>query len=263
MDEPAARGGSPLIGSQQIGAFGDKYAAALRGHVDEPGPHGLRVADELGRLARDIDLSMLQLVGMHLEVRRAIVIERGVEHLANLDEFLSTTLAAFEADTRRDAPGSESADRGRLEWLRGLSDAYIAIAAGESLDERAAEVCIQAKRFLAAADSRLALGRQVEPEDMPGGGDEISAHLLGSAGLLTVTAPPGRLWNDTERTALQQLAALISAPINDARRLESAQRAGEFGALLGGVADPEDILDRFLADGVVQVGADQIGRAHV
>ncbi len=57
---------------------------------------------------------------------------------------------------------------------------------------------------------------------------------------------------------LQQLAALISAPINDARRLEAAQQAAELGRLLGGVVEPADVLERFRDDGVGLVGADRV-----
>ncbi len=247
--------GQGVLGSFE--AFAAEYSAGLRGYVDQPDGPGLKVAEELGRLARDVDLSMLQLVGMHLEVRRGVVFERGVEHLANLDEFLSTVLAAFDTDQSRNVdPRRETADRGRLGWLRGLSDAYMAIASGDTIDDRLSEVCAQAKRFLAAADTRLVFGRHAESAEQTAC-DEIHAHLLGSAGVLTVIAPPGRRWTEAERTALQQLAALISAPINDARRLESAQRAGELGALLGGVAEPDEVLTRFLTDGVAQVGADR------
>ena len=255
--EPTTTDGDGRGALRSFEAFAAEYSAGLRGYVDQPDAPGLKVAEELGRLACDVDLSMLQLVGMHLEVRRGVVFERGVEHLANLDEFLSTVLAAFDTDQSRNVdPRRESADRGRLEWLRGLSDAYIAIASGDTIDERLSEVCAQAKRFLAAADTRLVFGRQAEPAEQTGR-DEIHAHLLGSAGVLTVIAPPGRRWTEAERTALQKLAALISAPINDARRLESAQRAGELGALLGGVAGPDEVLTRFLTDGVAQVGADR------
>lgn len=252
MDESVATDDDP-----RVAAFRSKYEAVLRGHVDEPSEHGPPpAADELGQLARVTALSMLQVVGMHLEIRREIVAERGIEHLGDLDVFLSATLAAFDSSGWGGGESSQaSADRDRLEWLRGLSDSYIAIASGATLQDRLAEVCVQARRFLGAANARLAFGRETETEADLGPGDEISARLLGNAGLLTVTAPPGRMWTDAERTALQQLAALISAPINDARRLESAERAGEIGILLGGVAGPDDVLDRFHDVGIGLIGA--------
>jgi hypothetical protein len=242
--------------AERFGAFNEKYAATLRDHVDQPGEHGLKAADALGRAAREGDLSMLQLVGMHLEVRRAIVAERGIDRLLDLDAFLSTALAGFEARGVDDQSGA-NAERDRLDWLRGLSDAYIAIASGETLEARVAEVCVQARRFLGAADARLEFSRRGSVIESPVDGDEISASLLGSAALLTVTSEPGRPWTEAERSALQQLAALISAPINDARRLELAQRTAQFGAMLGGVADPDDVLERFHTEGVEHIGADR------
>ena len=124
-----------------------------------------------------------------------------------------------------------------------------------NVEERVAEVCVQARRFLGAVDARLVFGRQIGRFEPSSPGDEISAYLLGNAGLLTVTAPPGRRWNDDERLAVQQLAALISAPINDARRLEMAQRAGQIGSLLGGVAGPDEVLGRFVGLGIERSGA--------
>lgn len=158
---------------------------------------------------------------------------------------------------RRDRGLSGIAELSRLRWLRGLPEAYMAIASGATLEDRVAEVCVQTRRFLGAADSRLVFGREIERSVTSPAGDEISAHLLGNAGLLTVTAPRDRRWNDDERTALQQLAALISAPIHDARRLEMAQRAGQVGILLGGVAGPNEVLERFLEQGVERSGADR------
>ena len=87
--------------AERFGAFNEKYAATLRDHVDQPGEHGLKAADALGRAARESDLSMLQLVGMHLEVRRAIVVERGIDRLLDLDAFLSTALAGFDVPRQR------------------------------------------------------------------------------------------------------------------------------------------------------------------
>ncbi len=75
---------------------------------------------------------MLQLVGMHLEVRRAIVVEQGIDRLVDMDAFLSATLAAFDSGGRDDESRA-TADRDRLDWLRGLSDAYIAIASGRDV----------------------------------------------------------------------------------------------------------------------------------
>ena len=243
--------------ADRFDSFNDKYAETLRDHVDLPGEQGLKAARDLGRAARENDLSMLQLVGIHLEVRRAIVVARGIDRLVDMDAFLSAALAAYDVGERAADKRGRQSERDRLEWLRGLSDAYIAIASGATLEARVAEVCVQSRRFLGAVDARLEFGHRGKIGQPPIAGDEISASLLGSAGLLTVTAEPARLWTDAERVALQQLAALISAPVNDARRLEFAQQTGRFGALLGGVADPDDVLERFHSEGIDCIGADR------
>ena len=200
---------------------------------------------------------MLELVAMHLELRRAIVQEVGIAPLRDLDAFLSEALAAFEITQQGyvESHRAAAAERDRAEWLGGLSEAYLAIAAAATLKERLEQVCIQAQRFLNAADAHLVLGRTVPADPTPGGGDVMSALLHGGVGCLSVTAPPGRRWDEQDRTTLQQLAVLISAPIDDARRLEMAHSSGQLGALLGGVADPEAVLSSFVGAGVEAIGA--------
>ena len=86
----------------------------------------------------------------------------------------------------------------------------------------------------------------------------MTAQLLGSAALLTVYAEPGQSWTEADRTMLGQLAALISAPINDARRLQAAEHTAELGRLLGGVMEPHDVIARFCSDGVALLEADVV-----
>ena len=237
--------------------FTTAYAAALATHLDAPVSAELTAAAQLGREARRLNISMLQLVGRHLEVRRAQVLARGTDRLVDMDRFLSAVLAAFE-EASDGEPTPFAMSRDRIELLRGLSDAYLAIASGTTLDARVEEVCTQARRFFGAADARLVFGREAEDQEPHPPADVMAAHLLGSAALLTVYAVAGRRWTDGERTMLQQLAALISAPINDARRLEAAQHAAELGRLLGGVVEPVDVLARFRDEGVGLVGADRV-----
>ena len=239
------------------GDFASDYADALRLHAAQPGEAGLTAAYELGRQALDRGYSMLELVAMHLELRRAIVQEVGIAPLRDLDAFLSEALAAFEITQQGyvESHRAAAAEHDRAEWLGGLSEAYLAIAGAETLKERLEQVCIQAQRFLNAADAHLVLGRTVPADPTPGGGDVMSALLHGGVGCLSVTAPPGRRWDEQDRTTLQQLAVLISAPIDDARRLEMAHSSGQLGALLGGVADPEAVLSSFVGAGVEAIGA--------
>jgi serine phosphatase RsbU (regulator of sigma subunit) len=241
---------------QALADFSDAYATALSEYVDAPVGEELVAARELGRAARRRNLSILQVVGRHLEIRRGLVIEQGLDRLVDMDRFLSAVLAAYD-DTSGELPTSATV-RGRADWLRGLSDAYLAIASGLTLDERMQEVCLQARRFFGAADARLVFGRESEDQPKHPPGDTMTAQLLGSAALLTVYAEPGGSWTDADRTMLGQLAALISAPINDARRLQAAEHTAELGRVLGGLMEPHDVIARFRSDGVALLEADVV-----
>lgn len=187
---------------------------------------------------------MLELVGVHLRARRPAFGLRGIDALDDIDAFLREALAAFEV-TQLDYVESQRAAadaRQRAALLSGLSDAYVKIAAPTTFAERVAEVCVQAQRFLDAEDARLEFGRPRPPEPGDDDLDEMAASLDGSGGLLTVRAKRGRTWTDDDRTTLAQLAVLISAPIDDARRLDFAQRLDRLGAALNEAADQDAIV---------------------
>ena len=246
--------------SQVFQAFERDYAAALGSHVGKPGESGLLAAYELGRRALDAGYSMLELATLHMSARRSLLVEHGLEHIGDVDSFMREALVALELTQRAFVESQRAAyvAHERMEWLRGLSEAYVSIASGRTLAERAHEVCVQAQRFLGAADARLTFGREAD-NDSSFAGDVITAQLQGSDGRLSVTAPPGRRWTVADRQSLAQLAVLISAPINDARRLEFAQRSGQFGAMLGGATDLDELLARVATHGAAQLGADEIG----
>jgi GAF domain-containing protein len=242
--------------SQRAG-FDAEYVAALTRHLDSPGEHGLDAANELGRRALEAGLSMLDLVGTHLLARSALLRERGIGQLADMDAFLRESLDAFEI-THQDYVESQRAateTSHRIAVLRGLSDAYLAIASAPTIQERLDQVCAQAQQFLDAADARLEFGRPEPPPDDRPAGDEMVAELLGSGGRLILRAHPGRTWSDEDRTVLQQLAVLISAPIDDARRLDFTQRLERVGALMAGAPDRRTILDCLLQEGVAGIDA--------
>jgi serine phosphatase RsbU (regulator of sigma subunit) len=195
---------------------------------------------------------MLQLVGLHLVVRRGIVQEAGAGHLADMDGFLTEALAAFEIAQRSIVESRRAvADaHGRMEWLQHLSKAYLAIASCPTLDERIAEARAQAAELLGAASADVTVG------DGPRGPGTMSAELGGGVGRLVVTAPAGREWTDDDRLSLHGLALLIGGPIDDSRRLELAQRLPRVRAVLGRPIDPAELLRAFRDAGVVVVGAD-------
>jgi GAF domain-containing protein len=250
-------------GSASRGSPGDRadfdaeYVATLTRHLDTPGVHGLDAANELGRRALEAGLSMLDLVGTHLLARSALLRARGIGQLDDMDAFLRESLDAFELTHRAYVESQRSATeaRNRVAVLRGLSDAYLAIATASSIEERLHQVCVQAQQFLDAADARLEFGRAEPPPDDRPTGDEMVAELLGSGGRLILRAHPGRTWNDEDRAVLQQLAVLISAPIDDARRLDFTQRLERVGAVMAGAPDRDTIVDRLLQHGVAGIDA--------
>jgi hypothetical protein len=73
-----------------------------------------------------------------------------------------------------------------------------------------------------------------------------------------VIAAAGRFWSDPDRMALKQFAVLVSAPVDDARRLQFSQRIGQLGRLLGGQLDPDEVVAK-----VVERGADVIGASRI
>jgi serine phosphatase RsbU (regulator of sigma subunit) len=237
--------------------FATGYAAALRAHVADPGEGGLRAAYEFGRRALASGFSMLDLVAIHLECRRQLVAEMGVANLRHMDDFLAEALASFDV-TQEELVESQRAaetERQRADWLGALTDVYTAISAKPTLDERLDEVCVQAKLFLGAVDAQLVFGGEADDERPPG--DVIEAELRGG-GILRVMAAPGRSWTDANRIALHQLATLISAPVDDARRLQLSRWAGEVGRLLGGHADPDEMIARLHGRVAAEIGASWI-----
>jgi serine phosphatase RsbU (regulator of sigma subunit) len=235
-----------------LDAFADRYAASLRRHVDDPGEHGLVAAYELGCRALEDGRSMLELVALHLAVRRSIVAELGADRLADMDAFLSEALAAFEIAQRSvvEAHRAAAEAHGRLEWLQRMSKAYLAIASRPTLDERIAEACAQAAALLDAADARVTTGEAASRAD------EMTAELAGGVGRLVVTARAGREWTEADRLSLHGLALLIGGPIVDSRRLELAQRIPRLRAVLGRAVEPSDVLTAFRGAGIEVVGAD-------
>ena len=250
-----ARRGSP----EERPAFDqDEYVVALTAHVDAPGEQGLQTAYELGRAALDAQMSILDLVGTHLRARSALLHERGTGPLGHMDAFLQEALAAFEVTQRGYVESHRSAAeaRQRVELLRGVSEAYLAIASSSTLEGRLEQVCIQAQEFLDAEDARLEFGRPAPVEGDDRQLDEMVAEVNGSGGRLVLRAHAGKTWTDVDRRALEQLAVLISAPIDDARRLDFTQRLERVGALIAGAADQQTVLGCLLQDGVTGIGAE-------
>ena len=242
-----------LVGSD---AFTAAYRDTFRRHVDDPGEGGLQEAYELGRRALRDGSSMLQLVDVHLAAHRDIIGTAAAERRAAADSFLLEALAAFEITQRGyvEAQREVDAEQQRADLLRGLTNAYLAVAAGETLSQRSAQVCEQIKLLLGADDGRLVFGHELD--DGPAvTGPAISAPLPGGGGTITAVAAPGRTWTAADRAVLAQLAVLIHGPIVDARLLELSERLERISALLGAAASPDAVVDRLLAEGLEQTGA--------
>ncbi len=244
-------------GSASGDDFADEYEATLHAYVAGPSAEGLAAADALGQRALHAGYSMLELVAVHLEHRRKLIEDRGAGQLRDMDDFLTEALSSFEVTQRGfvESQKAAAAARERAESLSSLTDIYLAIASHATLEARLEEVCVQAKRFLAADDSRVDFGQRAEG-GAPGR-DSITVRLRGG-GRLTVIAPAGRAWSDPERMALKQFAVLVSAPVDDARRLQFSERIARLGRLLGGQLDPDEV-----AATVVERGADVIGASWI
>ena len=247
-----------MTGGEGAGGFDDEYLRCLAEHLESAGGQDVENARQLGRRALAADLTVLDLLAAHRRARRELL--GGLDRLDVADAFLGETMAAHEIAQRANADAHRLAVQAqqRVDLLRGLSDAYLAIAGAPTLDERLQQVCVQAQEFLGAEDARLEFGRHgpVEADDEAEGLDEMVAQLNGSGGRLILRAQRGRTWTAVERQTLEQLALLISAPIDDARRLDFTQRLERLGALIANAADQKTILDRLLQDGVAGIDAD-------
>ncbi len=244
-----------MTGGKGAEGFDAEYLRCLAEHL--AGGHDAESARQLGRRALADDLTVLDLLAAHRRARRELL--GGLDRLDVADAFLSETMAAHEVAQRANADAHRAVVHAqqRVDLLRGLSDAYLAIAGGPTLDERLQQVCIQAQEFLGAEDARLEFGRHGPVEgDEAEGLDEMAAQLDGSGGRLILRAQRGRTWTAVERQTLEQLALLISAPIDDARRLDFTQRLERLGALIATASDQKAILDRLLQDGMTGMDAD-------
>ena len=245
-----------MTGGKGAGGFDDEYLRCLAEHLDAGGQDAEN-ARQLGRRALAADLTVLDLLAAHRRARRELL--GHLDRLDFADAFLGETMAAHEIAQRANADAHRLAVHAqqRVDLLRGLSDAYLAIAGAPTLDERLQQVCVQAQEFLGAEDARLEFGRHGPVEgDEAEGLDEMVAQLNGSGGRLILRAQRGRAWSAVERQTLQQLALLISAPIDDARRLDFTQRLERLGALFASASDQKTILDRLLQEGVAGIDAD-------
>jgi GAF domain-containing protein len=244
-------------GSNGGDAFAGEYAATLQAYVARPSAEGLAAADALGQRALHAGFSMLELVAVHLEHRRELIEDKGPGQLRDMDDFLTEALSSFEVTQRAfvESQKDAAAARERAASLALLTDTYLAIASHATLEARLEEVCVQAKRFLAADDARVGFGQRAEAG--PVGRDSITVRLRGG-GRLTVIASAGRTWSDPDRMALKQFAVLVSAPVDDARRLQFSQRIAHVGRLLGGQLEPDEVAAK-----VVEQGADVIGASWI
>ena len=191
---------------------------------------------------------MLDLVGMHLAGSPAWPWPtRGFDGLGDVDAFLTEALAAFEIAQRGfvESNRAAAAAKQRAELLRGLSEAYVKIATPTSLADRLEQVCVQAQQFLDAEDARLDFGRlRGRPTPVPTTSTRCPPSSTAAAADSSCRARRGRTWTDVDRATLAELAVLISAPIDDARRLDFTQRLEHIGALIGEAVDQQAIVDR-------------------
>ncbi len=195
-------------------------------------------------------MSLFELVEAQGEARRGIAPATAAE-LDVCDRFFTAALAGFEVAQRANVDAQQERVRGEL--MRRLTNAYLAVTAPKTADERCAAASRQIELLLAAPTARVEL---LDPDPGPVDADApvLTAHLPGG-GRIVVIGAPGRVWSEGDEAILQQLAVLVHSPIVEARLLELTARLERVGALLGEEADPQAIVDRMLADGLDQTGA--------
>src|SRR6266511_5668994 len=135
--------------------------------------------------------------------------------------------------------------------LRRLTAAYQAVVEQRGLAERVAEGERQAAALVGAAEARV---RSLD-QPLLDLGTTLTITLPGGLGELDVSAPRGHIWRPGDEAALEQFAALVESPINDARLLTLTSRLHRVGSLLETADDPAAVVGGFLDDGLQLCGA--------
>ena len=232
-------------------SFVDRYRDGLERHLADQAEAGFADAAELGRSAFGAGMSLFELVEAQGQARRQLAPSTPAS-LDACDRFFTAALAGFEITQRAHVEAQQDRERGEL--LRHLTSAYVAVTSAKTADERCMEAARQIEQLLAAPTARVQLLTH-DPAPVDTDAPVLTTPLPGG-GRVVVIGSPGRVWSDADEAVLRQLAVLIHSPIVEARLLELTERLERVGALLGEETDPQSIVDRMLADGLDETGAE-------
>jgi serine phosphatase RsbU (regulator of sigma subunit) len=218
-----------------------RYASAFSAYLRDRGEQGLGAAYDLGREAVAAHLSVLDLAGAHHAALRS-VLEAGTAPptdatLQAADAFLRESLSIFESVHRGYTEVQQVA---RLEHeyvmqLRALADASVAINSSMTVQEILQLTADAARRILTAdrasvavmaSHSRQAPLTATSPEELGAGLPDparLTAQLSGRGrelGAIDVVDRRSREFGARDRAILDQLAALTSVAVSNARLYE-------------------------------------------
>jgi hypothetical protein len=233
--------------------FASDYLERLGEHVAVPEERGLEAAYALGRRALAERMAVLDLVAAHQDALHKIG-EGGIPHSEHADAFLREALGAFEIARSGwwEAQHEARATSERVALLHDLNEAYLAVLAASTLDERIEEVTRRVVRLVGAERAEVVL----EPAN------QISA----PEGVLAIELPGGvgqiHVWPrrhgdlGPEEEAVAELALLVGGPLRDARLMQFAGRLAELGPILAEANAAHSVVTAFFDHGVTATGAE-------
>jgi hypothetical protein len=239
-----------------VGAgFSGEYVDRLADHVAAPDERGLESAYALGRRALAEAMTVLELVTVHQDALHKIAGDRTTpsEHA---DSFLREALGAFEIarSGRWEAQQHARLVSDRVELLHDLNEAYLAVLAASTLDERVAEVKRRVVRLVDAERAEVVL----EPKERiapPEGA--LVVDLPGGVGQIHVWPRRDQRHEDVgeRRSAVAELAHLVGGPLRDARLLRLSGSLAELGAVLVTATEPGAVVSAVIEHGPPVTGA--------
>jgi serine phosphatase RsbU (regulator of sigma subunit) len=224
-------------GNNGAPALAARYAAAFSAYLDEQGERELGAAYDLGRDAVAAHLSVLDLAEAHHSALRGALEgasrppETTLKAAAN---FLRESLSTFESVHRGYTEVQEVArlEHEYVQQLRALADASVAINSSMTVEEilqmtadsaRGITGAERASVAVKATSSRLPPVSATSPEELGGGQPDparLSARMTdrgNELGAIEVVDHRGRKFTARDRALLDQLAALSSVAVSNAR----------------------------------------------
>ena len=218
-----------------------RYASAFSAYLRDRGEQGLGAAYDLGREAVAAHLSVLDLAEAHHAALRSVLEEGSAPPtdatLQAAEAFLRESLSIFESVHRGYTEVQQVArlEHEHVMQLRALADASVAINSSMGVQEILQLTADTARGILAAdrasvavmaSNARLPPLTATSPEELGAGPADparLTAQLSGRGrelGVIDVVDRSGREFGPRDRAILDQLAALTSVAVTNARLYE-------------------------------------------